>query len=553
MHKRMNTVDGSTQFAGMAPAALMQRARLNTMVVGQDNSRQREHQRLRVLLVEDSEQDALLLQLQLKQAAWEADCKRVHSEKTMRAALEDGEWDLVISDYVLPGFSGMRALSILQQMGRDIPFIVVSGMIGEETAVAAMKAGAHDYLMKDNLARLIPAIERELREAETRRARRLADEKLKVEHSFRKTIENSIPSGLAVMDLNGTQTYVNPSFCAMVGWSEAELVGLRPPFPYWPVEQRKQIEESYAMAINGQAPREGFELQFQRKDGTLFDALVLVGPLLDAQGHTTGWVRSVTDITQRKSAEAALRRANETLESRVKERTEELTRALANLREEIRHREKLADELVELADEQRVLNVIELHDDLGQSLAGMAMGVKGLEMKARSGQAIDAEELQKIFAQFEIITGAQNASTPMQRPSMTGKDLLTALKGLVRFFKNDRAVACSFKSKGMIPPLPEDYVVHLYRIALEAMANAVKHGRAKRITVGIAAETKEMVLTIRSNGRPFPDIEAERSGMGLRLMHYRASLLKAAMDVRAGARGGTVVTCSVPLPDSNPS
>src|SRR5438034_1002129 len=83
------------------------------------------------------------------------------------------------------------------------------GLLVEETAVAAMKARAHDYLMKDNMARLVPAVERELREAETRRGRRISEQKLKMEHTFRKTIENSIPSGIAVMDLSKVQTYVN--------------------------------------------------------------------------------------------------------------------------------------------------------------------------------------------------------------------------------------------------------------------------------------------------------------------------------------------------------
>jgi signal transduction histidine kinase len=179
--------------------------------------------------------------------------------------------------------------------------------------------------------------------------------------------------------------------------------------------------------------------------------------------------------------------------------------------------------------------------------------VKALELKVRSGQPIDALEIEKIFSQFEAITGAQVASTPIQRPKMTGEDLLSALKGLARFFKNNQKVVCTCEVKGKIPMLPEDYVVHLYRIALEAMANAVKHGRAKRIKLTVTAAKAELVLTIASNGKPFPDVEAEKSGMGLRLMHYRASLIKAAMDVRAGERGGTVVSCAVPLPSGGPA
>jgi len=217
--------------------------------------------RLRVLLVEDSEQDAKLLEMRFRQPQWTAECKRVQDETALRQALEKEEWDLIISDYVLPGFSGLRALEVVRELELDVPFIVVSGMIGEETAVAAMKAGAHDYLMKDNMARLVPAVERELREAETRRGRRISEQKLKMEHTFRKTIENSIPSGIAVMDLSKVQTYVNPSFCAMVGWSEGDLIGTRPPFVYWPEEERKKNRELLRAGFQGKVPRERFRTE----------------------------------------------------------------------------------------------------------------------------------------------------------------------------------------------------------------------------------------------------------------------------------------------------
>src|SRR3954471_12389046 len=213
-----------------------------------NKTEQRVGRGLRVLLVEDSEEDATLLQIRLRQPQWSAQCKRVQDELALRQALEKEDWDLIISDYVIPGFSGLRALEIVRELDLDIPFIVVSGMIGEETAVAAMKAGAHDYLMKDNLARLVRAVERELREAEIRRARRVSEQKLKLEHTFRKTIENSIPSGIAVMDLSKVQTYVNPSFCAMVGWSEGDLIGTRPLFVYWREEKQKKIETFFATA-----------------------------------------------------------------------------------------------------------------------------------------------------------------------------------------------------------------------------------------------------------------------------------------------------------------
>ena len=121
-------------------------------------------QPLRVLLVEDSDDDSILLLRQLKRGGYEVVHKRVESAGEVNDALAKEVWDVVISDYAMPGFSGLDALRIVQEHGLDIPFILVSGQIGEDMAVSAMKAGAHDYLMKDKLARLVPAVERELRE-----------------------------------------------------------------------------------------------------------------------------------------------------------------------------------------------------------------------------------------------------------------------------------------------------------------------------------------------------------------------------------------------------
>jgi signal transduction histidine kinase len=133
---------------------------------------------LRVLVVEDSEDDALLMLAELTRAGYAPDHRRVQTEKELREALAFGNWDVILSDFTLPQFSGGNALSMLRKSGLDIPFIIVSGSIGEDAAVAAMKAGAHDYVMKINLGRLVPAVEREIREAQVRHERRKAEEEL---------------------------------------------------------------------------------------------------------------------------------------------------------------------------------------------------------------------------------------------------------------------------------------------------------------------------------------------------------------------------------------
>ena len=133
---------------------------------------------LRLLQVEDTEDDAALVQHALKRAGYEIFSRCVDTAEGLRRELHDSEWDLVIADYTMPGFSGTKALAIVREQHPDLPFIFVSGTIGEDTAVSAMRTGAHDYIMKGNLARLAPAVERELREAAVRRERYLANQRV---------------------------------------------------------------------------------------------------------------------------------------------------------------------------------------------------------------------------------------------------------------------------------------------------------------------------------------------------------------------------------------
>src|ERR1700722_4575438 len=131
---------------------------------------------LRVLVVEDSEDDTFFLMRELKKNGFEPEFERVESSRAMSAALDKKRWDIIICDHTVPGFGSLQALEVVRKKEVDIPFIVLSGTIGEEVAVSVMKAGANDYVMKGKLARLFPSIERELRESESRQARRSAEE-----------------------------------------------------------------------------------------------------------------------------------------------------------------------------------------------------------------------------------------------------------------------------------------------------------------------------------------------------------------------------------------
>ncbi|MBL0168220.1 MAG: PAS domain S-box protein [Propionivibrio sp.] len=144
--------------------------------------------------------------------------------------------------------------------------------------------------------------------------RLVAEQALRSEYAFRKAMEDSLTVGMRARDLEGRVTYTNPAFCQMVGFSAEELIGARPPMPYWAPEELENTQAIHQAVIEGKAPREGFEIRLMRKDGSRFDALIYEAPLIDADGQHTGWMASIVDVTARKHAEELARQQQEKLQ-----------------------------------------------------------------------------------------------------------------------------------------------------------------------------------------------------------------------------------------------
>jgi PAS domain S-box-containing protein len=183
---------------------------------------------LRLLVVEDSPRDAEIVVREIRRGGFEVAWKRVDTAEAMRVALDAEPWDAIISDYNLPRFDGLASLRVLQEKAIDIPFIIVSGTIGEEAAVALMKAGAHDFSMKNNLARLVPAIERELREAANRRAHKTMEEALRASELRYRRLFESAKDGILILDADtGMVVDVNPFLIEMLGYPREEFLEKR--------------------------------------------------------------------------------------------------------------------------------------------------------------------------------------------------------------------------------------------------------------------------------------------------------------------------------------
>jgi PAS domain S-box-containing protein len=260
---------------------------------------------LAVLIVEDSESDAQLIVRLLTKAGYTVTSKRVETDEQLRVALDKQAWEVLISDYSLPELDGLTALELLQETGLDLPFVVVSGTMGEETAVAMMRAGAHDYLLKGNLARLVPVVERELKQAEVRRKRRQAESALsKSEEKFREVFE-SANVGKSITLPTG-EISVNNAFAEWLGYSREELANktwqeLTPP------EEIESIQAILAPLLCGEKDTARFEKRYIHKNGPFIWADVSTALRRCEDSKPLYFITTVVDITARKQGEEALR------------------------------------------------------------------------------------------------------------------------------------------------------------------------------------------------------------------------------------------------------
>lgn len=256
---------------------------------------------LNVLIVEDSEDDALLLTRKLTTSGYRITWKRVENAEALRRALADATWDIILCDYKLPSFSAPDALKILQEQVLDIPFIVVSGTIGEETAVEVMKAGAHDYLMKDRLTRLTAAVEREIRECRLRKTKKATENLLeKSEENFRHSLDES-PLGVRIISPRGQTVYANQELLNIYGYETLEEYNAIPHNDRYTPETYAGYLERKEMRKRGDDGPKRYEISIIRKDGQIRHLEVFRKKVFwNGEIH---YQALYNDITERKQAE----------------------------------------------------------------------------------------------------------------------------------------------------------------------------------------------------------------------------------------------------------
>ncbi|HWX22975.1 MAG TPA: PAS domain S-box protein [Candidatus Binatia bacterium] len=253
---------------------------------------------LKALIIEDSVDDTFFIVHELRRGGFQVSFERVETAAAMQAALKRQDWQIIISDYFLPFFSGAAALKLYQQHDLDASFIIVSGAIGEERAVEIIKAGAHDWVMKDNLARLVPVVTRELEASRDRSSRKQTE----AVAAYLASLVESSDDAIIGTTLAGTVVSWNAGAQRLYGYAAAEIHS-RSIATLIPRERPDELPEIMPKIQNDQ-PVEPFETVRVRKDGTKIEVSLHLSPIKDRRGRVIGVSTVARDITQHKRQEA---------------------------------------------------------------------------------------------------------------------------------------------------------------------------------------------------------------------------------------------------------
>lgn len=475
---------------------------------------------LNVLIAEDSEQDARLLIRELKRGGYEVEYRRIETASGLKEALAAGPWDIMLCDYSFPQFSGDAALRIVRQSGLDLPFIFVSGTIGEETAVQAMKSGAHDYVMKNNLARLAAAVERELGEAQVRRESRQAEQMMRTsEHKYRHLFESMRDAALLVAEDGGRIIDVNPQAEALLGRSRAEILGVlqRELYP-------RQTEWNGFQLAPGETAG-SFETEVLRKDGSTIATDVSVSRM-QLQGRNL-LLLLLRDITRRRQTENELRCSREQLRA-------------------------LAAQLQAVREEERTRVAREIHDELGQMLTALKMDLRYMEAELERfndsrlnpilDKAVGATQLTDSLAK-----SVQRIAAELRPGILDRLGLVTALAYEAEQFQQRTGITCTLKTPTEEPALAIEAVTAVFRIFQEAMTNIARHADASIVEIELLFQPDQLTLEIRDNGKGIQPAELLGTySLGVLGMKERARQLGGEVSFRPGATGGTVVALQIP-------
>jgi two-component system sensor histidine kinase UhpB len=427
----------------------------------------------------------------------------------MTAALKKQPWDIVLSDHNMPHFNSLEAMALLKKHEPNVPFIIVSGAIGEETTVIAVKGGAADYVSKSKLAHLPPAVERALREADQRRALRESEE------VFRKLSECS-PAGVFLTNAKGAITYTNPRWRSILGLPAGEEGAKEWTLAVHPKDRDQVVEQWRRCVQEGREYAQEFCLQLA--DESLHWVYMRAAAVRNEHGEYTGHVGTLSDITERKHAEEA--------------------------------RAQLVQKLITAQEDECRRVSVELHDQMGQGLTALMLGLNALRAP-KNGKGPDGRQLQQLQELAnDLMSQVHRLAWELRPAALDDLGLASALKRYVEEWSERSGVAADFHVSGFADQRLQPAVeTTFYRVVQEALTNVLKHAQASRLSVLLDYRRDSVLVIVEDNGKGFDASKIMNSinssgRLGLLGMQERAALVGAKFNIESTPGAGTTVFLS---------
>jgi len=610
-------------------------------------------QALRILILEDLPSDVELMTYELREANIAHTYRHVTDREHFLAALQEDKPDLILSDFKLPNIDGLEALAQAQANCPDAPFIFVSGAMGEEVAIDAMKRGATDYVLKDRLSRLGPAVQRALREAEERRERRQAVAALRESEEKYRLLVKNIPSVVYKGYQDCSVDFVDGKVEELTGYSKSEFDARNLKWNDILIpEDREKFKRAF---LDGFRSSRSYvrEYRIRKKDGEIIwvqdRGQIICSP--------EGWVEYISgvffDITERRHAEAALRQsearfasfmrhlpgiavmrdfkghylfANEAWErlqhrsnqalpdksdqeawpaaaaAKIDDRDlqviiqgepiqtiEEIPQAdgihnwLVNkfpildkdgqpvlmgavgiditprrraeeaLRESEQRLRFLTSQLLSAQERERKRISMELHDELGQSLAVLKLQIRAIERALREDQQDLKEGCRELLQYLDgVLDNIRRLSRDLSPAILEDLGLQSALKYLINGVSKHYTIKHSFEVEDLDHLFPLDAQIIIYRIFQECLTNISKHAGATEVSILVREDDGFLSLVLEDNGIGFEpaQLSARRAsgrGLGLAALDERARMLGGRLEIRSQPGSGTRVTCVIPI------
>jgi PAS domain S-box-containing protein len=458
-----------------------------------------------VLVVDDDRGLSRLIQRSLQRGGFST--ATASSGHTALSWLEQNRADLMLLDLKLQDIQGQDLVERLAQAGRCPPFIIITGQGDERVAVEMMKRGARDYLVKDvDFLQFVPAVVKRALE-QLRNEQRLAEAEEQV-RLVRSVVEQGFSAVLitAANPPDYRVIYVNPAFAQATGYTPEKVQGQ----PLKSLAGLDHVYQRLQAGLPSEVPFLDEVSAFQTINGERWGEW-RIGPVKDLTGKNTHWLIIFRDITERK---------------------------------------RLEREILEISDQERRRIGQDLHDGLCQQLAGIELMSQVLHQKLgeKSKEAVRAGEIAGHVR--DAISQTRSLARGLAPVTLESEGLPSALRELATSTQKMFGVNCRIECSESVPALATSTATHLYRIAQEAVSNAIKHGKATRVDISLKQTGERLNLSVADNGTGMPKVSGNH-GMGLRIMRYRAGMISGLMAIEPRDVGGTLVSCSLPMRATN--